>query len=207
MPKQEMGRDLSAGGQTSGENINGIDRGDVLSVNTQNSASQPASSPGQKSDDRGVLDLAKESGGQLADKALGSAKEKASSVVDEQKTNLAAGLGSIAGELRRTGENLRASGDKNQFAGIGANYGEKIADKVEGLSKYLESADLRDLAGDLKTYARRNPAVFIGGAFLLGLAATRFVKSSSSVKVDRRFDNADDIKTVNSPKIQGQPAL
>jgi len=207
MPKQEMGRDLSAGGQTSGENINGIDRGDVLNVNKQNFGSQPTSGSGQTTDDRGVLDLAKESGGQIADKALGTAKEKASSVVDEQKTNLAAGLGSIAGELRRTGENLRSSGDKNHFAGMGANYGEKIADKVEGLSKYLENADLRDLAGDLKNYARRNPAVFIGGAFLLGLAATRFVKSSSSAVSDRRFENAGDIKTVNPPRASMQPGL
>ncbi|MEJ7847549.1 MAG: hypothetical protein WKF92_05625 [Pyrinomonadaceae bacterium] len=207
MPKQEMGRDLSAGGPGTGENINGINRGDELTANKPNIAGQQISGSGQNTADRGVLDLAKESGGQIADKAIGTAKEKASSVVDEQKTNLAAGLGSIAGELRRTGENLRSSGDKNQFAGLGANYGEKIADKVDGLSKYLENADLRDLAGDLEKYARRNPAVFIGGAFLLGLAATRFIKSSSSATSARRFESSGDIRTVNPPRAQGQPGL
>lgn len=207
MPKQEMGRDLSAGNQVTGQPMSGTDRGDGLSANKQNFGSQPMGGSDQNTADRGVLDLAKESGGQMADKALGTAKDKASSVIDEQKTNLAAGLGSIAGELRRTGQTLRSSGDKNQFVSMGANYGEKIADKVEGLSKYLETADLRDMAGDLKSYARRNPAVFIGGAFLLGLAATRFVKSGSSGTGVTRFDNGGGIKTVNPPRAQGQQGL
>lgn len=207
MPKQEMGRDLSAGVPSTSGNIGGIERGEGLSADKQNFGSQPKAGSEQNNADRGVLDLAKESGGQMADKAFGTAKDKASSVIDEQKTNLAAGLGSIAGELRRTGETLRSSGDKNQFVNMGANYGEKIADKVEGLSKYLETADLRDLAGDLKSYARRNPAVFIGGAFLLGLAATRFVKSANASTGGGRFENGGDIKTVNPPRAQGQQGL
>lgn len=207
MPKQEMGRDLSAGGAGTGANINGINSGDVLSANKPIIGSQPAPNAGQSTADRGVLDLAKESGGQMADKAIDTAKEKASSVVDEQKSNLAAGLGSIAGELRRTGENLRKSGDKNQFVGMGANYGEKIAAKVDGLSKYLENADLGDMAGDLKEYARRNPAVFIGGAFLLGLAATRFVKSASSATSGSGFENAKHMKNVNPTPSPGHTGL
>ena len=207
MPKQEMGRDLSAGGPGTGGNINGIDRGAGLNVNKENSGNQPSGGAGQNSADRGVLELAKEQGGQLADKALDTAKDKASSVVDEQKTNLAAGLGSIAGEIRRAGENLNSSGDKNQFAGMGANYGGKIADKVDGLSKYLENADLGDMAGDLKEYARRNPAVFIGGAFLLGLAATRFVKSASSAGGGSGFENAKHMKNVNPTPSLGQTGL
>lgn len=207
MPKQEMGRDISADTEGRGTQFNQMNQGQDAAATTQSAGGQPGSGSESNTGDRGVLELAKESGGQMADKAIGTAKEKANSVIGEQKTNIAAGLGAIAGALRGTGETLRSSADKNQFATMGANYGEKIADTVDGLSRYLENADIGDMAGDLKGYARRNPAVFIGGAFLLGLAVTRFIKSSSSASSGSRFNNVDDISTVNPSSAQMQPGL
>ena len=66
---------------------------------------------------KNLYDTAKESGGQVAGQVLDQAKEKASSVIEEQKSNLAAGLGSVADGIRQVGGNLRDGGsdEKNSI--------------------------------------------------------------------------------------------
>jgi hypothetical protein len=58
------------------------------------------------------------------------------------------------------------------------NYIEQAADQVERLSSYLQGNDLGRLVGDVERFARRQPAVFLGGMFLAGLIGARFLKSS-----------------------------
>jgi hypothetical protein len=124
-----------------------------------------------------VLDEAKRSGSQMASEAASGVKEKATSFVEEKKSTLAAGLTSIADELRRSGEALRGTANDNQIVGFTASYEQTLADRVEGIGRYIDEKDIREMASDLEAYARRNPAMFIGGAFLLGFAASRFIKS------------------------------
>jgi hypothetical protein len=125
-----------------------------------------------------VLNQAKESTGQVASQAYGIAAEKATSKIDEQKTNLAQGLTSVADSIRKMGENLRGS-EQTGVAGVTAKYSDSIATQVEQLSGYLDRKDLRELSSDVERFARRNPAVFLGGAFALGLLAARFLKSGN----------------------------
>jgi hypothetical protein len=47
------------------------------------------------------------------------------------------------------------------------------------VSGYLEARDIQDLVGEAESLARRSPALFLGGAFTLGVLAARFLKSSS----------------------------
>ena len=47
------------------------------------------------------------------------------------------------------------------------------------LPSYVSSADLKTTVRDVENLARRQPALFFGGAFLLGLAAGRFLRSSA----------------------------
>ena len=125
-----------------------------------------------------VLKQAKESTGEVASQAYGVAAEKATTVIEEQKTNLAQGLTSVADSIRQMGENLRGA-EQSGVAGTTAKYSESIATQVEQFSRYLETKDLRAVANDVERYARRNPAVFLGGAFALGLLAARFLKSAN----------------------------
>lgn len=53
----------------------------------------------------------------------------------------------------------------------------RVADQVEELAAKLRTADVRDLADQATDFARRNPALFIGGAALAGFAAARFLKA------------------------------
>jgi hypothetical protein len=49
---------------------------------------------------------------------------------------------------------------------------------VERVANYLRERDFHQLVNDAEDFARRSPAVFLGSAFVLGLAASRFLKSS-----------------------------
>lgn len=125
-----------------------------------------------------TLEQVKESAGAAATQAIGQAKEKAGSVLDEQKTNLASGITSVADSIRQVGENLSQGEDKNQIAALAGKYGDTLAGQVEKFSSYIDDKEITELVGDVEKFARRNPLLFVGGAFALGILAARFLKSS-----------------------------
>lgn len=128
-----------------------------------------------------ALNQAKNVAGAVAGQAYDEVQDKAGSVISEQKQSLADGLGSVAENIRQFGGNLRGDGKQpNQIAATAARYGETLADQIESLSGYLERGDFRTFASDLQSFARRNPTIFVAGAFGLGVIAARFLKSSPS---------------------------
>ena len=73
---------------------------------------------------------------------------------------------------------LRAS-TKDLEDNMVAPYIEKAADQIERASEFLRTGDLRQVQRSLEGFARREPLLFLGGAFTLGLLGARFIKSSS----------------------------
>lgn len=122
--------------------------------------------------------LDKESLKQTASDALSQIKEKTTDVLSEQKETLTSGLTSVAQSIRQVSESLKENDDSNKIGQITSQYGNSFASQLDKFSKYVENADFEHLATDLKNYARRQPALFIGGAFTLGLLAARFLKTS-----------------------------
>ncbi len=122
-----------------------------------------------------ILQQAKDTAGQAYEKVT----EQASTQIGTQKDNLARGLSSVADGIRQMGENLRGADENTPIAGLTAKYGDSLANQVEQISNYLDKKDLRELVGDVEDFARNNPAVFIGGAFALGIVAARFLKSGN----------------------------
>jgi gas vesicle protein len=128
---------------------------------------------------------ASETGGQLREKARELkeqakdkgqeagrfAKEKAEQFIETGKDELANQISQVAQAFRRTGENLR---DENQGALSGATEG--VVTRVERLSDYLRTHRVNEMVADLEGFARQRPALFLGGAFTLGLIAARFFK-------------------------------
>jgi vacuolar-type H+-ATPase subunit E/Vma4 len=121
---------------------------------------------------------------ETVENAAGQAKEKAGELVDEgrrqvrsqaegQKNQATRQLGQIRSALNETAGNLRQR-DQNAIAGVidGA------ADRVETVSRYLQTHTVSDLISEAENFARREPALFIGGAMMLGVFASRFLKSS-----------------------------
>lgn len=120
-----------------------------------------------------VVDSTKQAAGQM----ISQVRQNASARIDEHKQTAATGLASIAEAVRQAGQGLKGQeqGPLPQFA---AEYGNALAGQVERLSGYLREHSVNELVADVETFARRQPAYFLAGAFLLGVASTRFLKSS-----------------------------
>ncbi len=120
-----------------------------------------------------------ESAKSITDNALGQVKDKAANVLDGQKVKLTSGLSGVADSIRKVSENLLDSEDKSEIEKMTAEYGNTLAQKIEGISDYVENAKLQDISRDIEGFARRQPTLFIGAAFALGFLAARFMKTSS----------------------------
>jgi putative cell wall-binding protein len=101
-------------------------------------------------------------------------RERASAQLTTQKERATDGLGTIAQAVRQSTQQLR-----NQQHETIALYIEQAADQLERFSTRLKEKNVSELLHDAQQLARRKPALFIGGAFALGLLGARFLKSSS----------------------------
>jgi vacuolar-type H+-ATPase subunit H len=127
-----------------------------------------------------VVDKAQDKAEQMGDEAKQQAKRVASQVGDQAKSSaetrkkeVAEDLGSVADAVRQTAREVDASPTVME-------YGQKVADQIEGVSSYLNEHGVEDILADVEDFGRRKPAVFLGGAFMLGLLVGRFLRSSSS---------------------------
>jgi hypothetical protein len=112
----------------------------------------------------------KEQAGQMAERAGDMATSQAST----QKDRAAEQLSGIASAFGEVGQKLRESDQ-----GTVANYADMAADQIRHFSDQIQQKDVRELMSDVEHFARRQPAVFLGGAFALGLLGARFLKSSA----------------------------
>ncbi len=111
-----------------------------------------------------------------AAQAIEGSKSFLGKQVDERSTMIGRQIGGMAQDLRHVGDQLRATG----VAGGAVGYVDRGAEMVEHLGRYLENADSDRLIGDLETMARRQPWAIAAGALVLGFAASRFLKTSST---------------------------
>lgn len=152
---------------------------------------------------QGLIDKAKDTAGQ----AYGIAAEKAAEKLDEQKAVVTSGLASVADSLKQVGETLRDTDEQTGITEVTAKYGDRLAGQIEQISNYFEKNDLRGIVRDVEDFARKNPAVFIGGAFALGILAARFLKSSTpSVGESQgagRAEGPDNSQSARSSKAGG----
>jgi hypothetical protein len=91
------------------------------------------------------------------------------------KNQAAERIRKLGATVRKVGEHLRVE-DQHYVA-------EKASDasqRLENLANYVSSAELGALVRDTSALARKSPAVFFGGAFVIGLAAGRFLKTTGS---------------------------
>jgi hypothetical protein len=130
-----------------------------------------------------VTEQAKQQGQQLAQQARQQAGELATRGTEQVKSQLAnqkheasQRMVPVQSALRETGQQLRKQGQ-----GSVAGYADKTADQLERFSGYLRETEVDEIVDEARGFARRRPAVFLGGAVALGFLATRFLKSTSQV--------------------------
>jgi hypothetical protein len=93
----------------------------------------------------------------------------------DQKRRAAERLGTLSGVLRDAAQKL----GHDELGNRVGRYAHRAADQVDSMSSYLRTAELQTFVRDTGQLARRRPEIFIGGAFLAGLLAARFLRASS----------------------------
>lgn len=131
-----------------------------------------------------LLDQAKSTAGD----AYVSVADKATAAIDEQKAGLTGGLTAVAETARRVSSTISDGDAQNRITEYAGQYTETAAQKLEEAAHYFEQTDLRGIARDVETFARRNPAIFLGSAFALGVLAARFIKSGSLPSIETGAD-------------------
>jgi hypothetical protein len=100
-------------------------------------------------------------------------RERADEQLNNQKNRATQGIGTIAQAVRSTTNDLR----EHQHETI-AEYVTRAADQLDRLSTRLQNKEVSELLRDAQNLARRQPVMFVGAAFALGLLGARFMKSS-----------------------------
>jgi len=147
----------------------------MTNANTESRGSGSTDANGQQAGS-GAREQIREVKDQVVGQAKNSfqqAKERATSSLGESKGQFADQFGTVADALRRTTEHLRSE-DQQRIAGLT----DTLAQQVEQVANYLRNKDARAMRNDLENLARRQPAIMLGGALLLGLMGARFLKSS-----------------------------
>lgn len=129
---------------------------------------------------------------------LGGIKQNVTSRVDEQKNRAADGLGGIANAIRNASNELRTENETI------AGYVDQASDQLRRFADQIREKGVADMLDDVHAFARRRPALFIGGAFLVGLGIARFLKSSAErdlyeSDVNAAFSDVDPMTTQTAP--------
>ena len=110
-----------------------------------------------------------------AREAAGQARGRVREQVDERSTLIGEQVSSNGGDARTVAEELRKQGKDTP-----ARYMEQAADKAEQLGGYLQTSDGDRILRDVEDFGRRNPWAVAAGGLLLGFAASRVLKASST---------------------------
>ena len=125
-----------------------------------------------------ATDKAQEVAGQAKEKAqeaAGQAKGRVREQVDQRSTETGKQVSTTAGDLRSVSEELRKQGKDTP-----ARLAEQAADRTERVGSYLTESDADRILGDVEDFARRQPWAVVAGGLVLGFAASRLLKASSS---------------------------
>jgi ElaB/YqjD/DUF883 family membrane-anchored ribosome-binding protein len=118
---------------------------------------------------KGAIQTVKDEAASFAD----TAKDKALEQVDQGKETASKTMGDFAAAIRKAGDEL-AQHDQT----MAGQMVKKAADGLETLSRSVSDKRPEEMLDAVRDFARDNPAAFIAGSVLVGLAIGRFARSS-----------------------------
>jgi hypothetical protein len=101
------------------------------------------------------------------------AKEAVSDRAQEGKETVAASITDFAAAVKRASDEL---GERDQS--MAANLVREVASGLEQASRAIHGRSVGDLTRSVNDFARRQPAAFLLGATVAGIALGRFVKAT-----------------------------
>ena len=157
----------------------------------------------------GATDQAKDKAQQVAGQAQEKAHEakvqardKLRSQVDERSTQYGHQIQSQASDLRSVGDQLRQQGKDGP-----AKMADQAAERVEKAGNWLAESDTDRILDDVEDFARRNPWAVVAGGIALGLAASRFLKASSTDRYRTRQQLLNSTEQPRFSRPVGTPAV
>jgi len=146
-------------------------------------------------------DKAQEAASQAQEKAqqaAGQARSRVRDEVDTRSTQAGEQAGTVAQDVRSVGEHLRSQGKDKP-----AEYADKAAERVADLSDYLKRSDGDAILRDVERFGRERPWAVIAGGVALGIAASRFLKASSS----RRYQEHESSRNLPARRQDVDPGV
>ena len=113
--------------------------------------------------------------------AAGQTRSRLRDQVDQRSTRAGERLSGTAADVRGVAEELRRQGKDTP-----ARLAEQAAGQTDRVADYLKGASGERLLRDIEDFARGKPWAVAAGGLVLGFAASRFLKASSS----RRYQAA-----------------
>ena len=145
---------------------------------------QQTSTPDGAAAEQPVQQKVQEAGRQAQEQAqqvAGQARDRIRGQVDQRSTDAGEQITSQASDIRTVADQLRDQGKDKP-----AQLAEQAAKHTERVGSYLVEADADRILNDAEDFARQRPWAVVAGGIALGLAASRFLKASSS----GRYQNA-----------------
>jgi hypothetical protein len=118
--------------------------------------------------------------GEAAETGRGAVRRQ----VDQRSTQAGEHATAVADTLRQTATQLRSDGDGQKVRY--AQAADQAADRLERAGRYLTDADADELLGRVEDVARQQPWLIAGAGVLVGIAAARFMKASSTERYHQR---------------------
>jgi len=122
-----------------------------------------------------------------AQQAKGAASDRVRTEVDTRSTQAGEQVQSAAQDARSVGEHLRSQGKDKP-----AELADKAAQRAEQIGDYLKRSDGDTILRDAERLGRDKPWAVMAGGLALGIAASRFLKASSSRRY-REFESSSNL--------------
>lgn len=129
-----------------------------------------------------VASTAKEEAAQV----VGEAKDKATDLLADARAQLdeqgRSQLQTLAAKLGDLGKELDGLIDGNPQSGTVTDLARQLSQRTNALSQRLQDREPTDVLEDVRTFARRRPGVFIGGALVAGVVAGRLARGAKKAQ-------------------------
>ena len=148
------------------------------------SSGSPATTEMARDEARGVGQSVQQAGSEVAGTAAEQAKEVADhagrqaqdllqEVLGQAREQVRAGQQKAAEGLSSIAADLQEMADKGGHSGMASELARQVAARVGGVASWLRHREPDELLEELRTWARRRPGVFLGGAAVAGVVAGR----------------------------------
>jgi ElaB/YqjD/DUF883 family membrane-anchored ribosome-binding protein len=118
----------------------------------------------------------------VAETAVDQTKQVVNEVTDAAKSQIGEQKTRLASSIRQIGEELDQASQNS--SGTVASIASQAATTSRQISTWIDTHDARDVLGEVESFARQRPVVFVLGATALGFLVGRVTRSAVSAARD-----------------------